>query len=54
MKKLNQPSKEFDLNPPSDREITSIIQKMKSSGFPHAHKIKYASSPQNLARSLEQ
>ena len=34
MKKLNQPSKEFDLSPPSYREIASIIRKMKSSGSP--------------------
>ena len=34
MKKLNQPSKEFDLSPPSYREIVSIIRKMKSSGSP--------------------
>ena len=34
MKKLNQPSKEFDLSPPSYRETASIIRKMKSSGSP--------------------
>ena len=34
MKKLSQPSKEFDLSPPSYREIASIIRKMKSSGSP--------------------
>ena len=34
MKKLNQLSKEFDLSPPSYREIASIIRKMKSSGYP--------------------
>ena len=34
MKKLNQPSKEFDLSPPSYREIASIIRRMKSSGSP--------------------
>ena len=34
MKKLNQPSKEFDLSPPSFREIASIIRKMKSSDSP--------------------
>ena len=34
MKKLNQPSKELDLSPPSYREIASIIRKMKSSGSP--------------------
>ena len=34
MKKLNQPSKEFDLSPSSYREIASMIRKMKSSGSP--------------------
>ena len=34
MKKLNQPSKEIDLSPPSYREIASMTRKMKSSGSP--------------------
>lgn len=37
MKQLDAPSKVFNLDPPTYREITGIINKLKSSGFPCPH-----------------